>query len=855
MATQQKTDSQHTPMMQQYLRIKAQHPDTLVFYRMGDFYELFFDDAKKASQLLDITLTSRGKSAGQPIPMAGLPYHAAEGYIAKLIKVGESIVFCEQVGDPATSKGPVERKVMRTITPGTVTDEALLEDRKDNFLLAVCQSSQNYGLACLDLTSGKFILQEVKSEEQLLSEIERLDPAELLISEDYSLPIQIKEQKGLCKRPPWHFEVESSTQLILKQFDTHDLNGFGCEHLPTAISAAGCLLQYVKDTQQNALPHIQGISIEHCDDSIALDAASRKNLELDSHPSGELQYTLFGVLDKTSTAMGSRCLRRWLNRPLRSQIILNERYSCINSFLVDQLYLAIQTNLRQVGDIERISSRIALKSARPRDLIVLRNTLDVLPQLQEQLVDIENPHIEQFKQKIAEQPELSTLLHQAIIENPPVLIRDGGVIASGYNQELDELRDLSQNADQFLIDMENREKQATGISNLKVNYNRIHGYYIEISRLQTDKVPDHYTRKQTLKSVERYITSELKSFEDKVLSAREKSLVFEKKLYEDLLNRITESLSTLQLCAQALAELDVLVNFAERASTLNLCQPELEKKPGILIEGGRHLVVEQVSENPFVANDVSFNNQRKMLIITGPNMGGKSTYMRQTALIVLMIHIGCFVPARATSCGPIDKIFTRIGASDDLASGRSTFMVEMSETANILHNATANSLILMDEIGRGTSTFDGLSLAWACAIHLAKQTKAFSLFATHYFELTSLADEYKNIINVHLDAKEHGDKIVFLHSVKEGPASQSYGLQVASLAGVPDSVISNAKTKLQQLEDNAYIEQQTESGTNQLDLFSTKECHPVVCLLEESNPDELSPRQALDLLYRLKEFV
>ena len=855
MATQQKSDSQHTPMMQQYLRIKAQHPDTLVFYRMGDFYELFFDDAKKASQLLDITLTSRGKSAGQPIPMAGLPYHAAEGYIAKLIKVGESIVFCEQVGDPATSKGPVERKVMRTITPGTVTDEALLEDRKDNFLLAVCQSSQNYGLACLDLTSGKFILQEVKSEEQLLSEIERLDPAELLISEDYSLPIQIKEQKGLCKRPPWHFEVESSTQLILKQFDTHDLSGFGCEHLPTAISAAGCLLQYVKDTQQNALPHIQGISIEHCDDSIALDAASRKNLELDSHPSGELQYTLFGVLDKTSTAMGSRCLRRWLNRPLRSQIILNERYSCINSFLVDQLYLAIQTNLRQVGDIERISSRIALKSARPRDLTVLRNTLDVLPQLQEQLVDIENPHIEQFKQKIAEQPELSTLLHQAIIENPPVLIRDGGVIASGYNQELDELRDLSQNADQFLIDMENREKQATGISNLKVNYNRVHGYYIEVSRLQTDKVPDHYTRKQTLKSVERYITSELKSFEDKVLSAREKSLVFEKALYENLLNRITESLSTLQLCAQALAELDVLVNFAERASTLNLCQPELEKKPGILIEGGRHLVVEQVSENPFVANDVSFNNQRKMLIITGPNMGGKSTYMRQTALIVLMIHIGCFVPAKTVSCGPVDKIFTRIGASDDLASGRSTFMVEMSETANILHNATANSLILMDEIGRGTSTFDGLSLAWACAVHLAKQTKAFTLFATHYFELTSLADEYKNIINVHLDAKEHGDKIVFLHSVKNGPASQSYGLQVASLAGVPDSVISNAKTKLQQLEDSAYIEQQTESGTNQLDLFSTKECHPVVCLLEESNPDELSPRQALELLYRLKEFV
>ncbi len=845
----------HTPMMQQYLRIKSQHPDTLVFYRMGDFYELFFDDARKAAELLDITLTSRGKSAGEPIPMAGLPYHAAEGYIARLIKQGESVVFCEQVGDPATSKGPVERKVMRVVTPGTVTDEALLEDRKDNLLVSISVSSQIYGIACLDLTSGKFILQEVKSEEQLLSEIERLDPAELLYSEDLSLPSALKKISGLCKRPPWHFEIDSATQLILKQFKTHDLGGFGCEHLSIAICAAGCLLQYVKETQQSALPHIQGISVEHSDDSIALDASSRRNLELDYHPTGQLKYTLFGVLDKTSTAMGSRCLRRWINRPLRSQLILKGRYACITSFLQKQLYVEIQDSLRQVGDIERISSRIALKSARPRDLIILRNTLAILPTLQNQLTDSNNQHIELLKQHISEQPELLALLQQALIENPPVLIRDGGVIAAGYNQELDDLRDLSQNADQFLIDMENSEKAATGISNLKVNYNRVHGFYIEVSRLQSDKVPEHYIRKQTLKSVERYITEELKAFEDKVLSAREKSLSFEKSLYEDLLTRITESLPAIQLCASALAELDVLVTFAERADTLNLCLPTLTEKPGIEIEGGRHLVVEQVSDIPFVANDVSFNNQRKMLIITGPNMGGKSTYMRQTALITLMIHIGCFVPAKSVSCGPIDKIFTRIGASDDLASGRSTFMVEMSETANILHNATANSLILMDEIGRGTSTFDGLSLAWACAVHLAKQTKAFTLFATHYFELTSLPEEYKNIQNVHLDAMEHGDKIVFLHSVKDGPASQSYGLQVASLAGVPASVIDNAKAKLQQLEDSAYIDQQQDSGTNQLDLFSTKECHPAVCLLEEISPDNLSPREALDMLYKLKGFV
>ncbi|MEO1881945.1 MAG: DNA mismatch repair protein MutS [Methylococcales bacterium] len=855
MSSNKKTSNQHTPMMQQYLGIKSQHPDHLVFYRMGDFYELFFDDAKKAAELLNITLTSRGQSAGQPIPMAGIPHHAAENYVAKLIKQGESVVFCEQIGDPATSKGPVERKVLRTVTPGTVTDEALLEDRKDNFLLAISVNAQTTGIACLDLGSGKFVLQEVNSEEQLLAEIERLNPAELLFSEDFVLPVQLKDRTGLCKRPPWHFELESATQLILRQFNTHDLSGFGCEHLVTAVCAAGCLLQYVKDTQQTALPHIQGIAIEHLDESIALDACSRRNLELDSHPSGNLQFTLYGVLDKTSTAMGSRCLRRWINRPLRSQIILNGRYACINSFLQDQRFHDIQSSLRQVGDIERISSRIALKSARPRDLCVLRNTLSILPQLQAQLAHTDNPHIESIKQNTAEQPELLALLATAIIDNPPVLIRDGGVIATGYNQELDDLRHLSQNADQFLIDMENREKAATGISNLKVNYNRVHGYFIEVSRLHSDKVPEHYSRKQTLKSVERYITTELKSFEDTVLSARGKSLAFEKTLYDELLNQINEKLPALQRCASTLAELDVLVTFAERSQTLNLCQPLLTEKQGLEIEGGRHLVVEQVSDIPFVANDAHFNHQRKMLIITGPNMGGKSTYMRQTALIVLLLHIGCFAPAKSVCCGPIDKIFTRIGASDDLASGRSTFMVEMSETANILHNATANSLILMDEIGRGTSTFDGLSLAWACAVHLARHTKAYTLFATHYFELTSLADEHKNIQNVHLDAMEHGDKIVFLHAVKSGPASQSYGLQVAALAGVPKPVIDNAKNKLQQLEDQAYMEQQHESGISQLDLFSSKECHPAVCLLEEIKPDDLSPRQALDMLYRLKGLV
>ena len=855
MSIKQKITDQHTPMMQQFLRIKADHLDTLLFYRMGDFYELFFDDAKKASQILDITLTARGQSAGAPIPMAGIPYHAAEGYLAKLLRHGESIAICEQIGDPATSKGPVERKVVRIVTPGTVTDDALLEDRKDNLLVAISLIDKKYGIASLDVTSGRFILQEVHSEDQLLSELSRLKPAELLFSEDWSLPHNIQQRTGLCRRPPWHFDQDSARQRVLAQFKTLDLKGFGCDDMSVAVAAAGALLQYVKDTQQSALPHIQGISTESSADSILLDAATRRNLELDYHPSGQIELTLLGVLDKTSTSMGSRCLRRWINRPLRDHQTLNRRYSCVGQLLLNTQYKALQTLLRQVGDIERISSRIALRSARPRDLVVLRNSLAVLPSLQQTLVIEDADRLLKLSQLMGEQPQLLSLLQSAIIDNPPVLIRDGGVIASGYNQALDELRDLSQNADQFLIDMENREKAATGISTLKVNYNRVHGYYIEISHLHADKIPPHYTRKQTLKGAERYITEELKSFEDKVLSAKEKSLSFEKALYDALLDELALSLIPLQQCAAALAELDVLVTFAERADTLNLSQPILTAKTGLTIEAGRHIVIEQVSDIPFVANDLLFSDQRRMLVITGPNMGGKSTYMRQAALLVLMAHIGCYVPAKSMSCGPIDKIFTRIGASDDLASGRSTFMVEMTETANILHNATAQSLILMDEIGRGTSTFDGLSLAWACADYLAKETKAFTLFATHYFELTTLADEQKTIHNVHLDAMEYGDKIVFLHTVKEGAANQSYGLQVASLAGVPRSVIENAKIKLRHLEELAYSEQQAVVGANQFDLFSSNTFHPAVILLDDVKPDDLSPRQALDLIYKLKTLL
>ncbi|MFZ2724686.1 MAG: DNA mismatch repair protein MutS [Methylococcaceae bacterium] len=1276
----------HTPMMQQYLRIKADYPDTLVFYRMGDFYEMFFEDAKKAAQLLDITLTKRGNSAGAPIAMAGVPYHAVEGYIAKLLRLGQSVALCEQIGDPATSKGPVERKVVRVITPGTVTDEALLEERKDNLLVAIHaflpprQSQVIYGIASLDVTSGRFMVQQVHSEEALLSELARLNPAELLFNEEWTLPTSLKSRSGLCRRPPWHFDYASARAILLEQFQVLDLQGFACEHLTVAIASAGALLKYVQDTQKSALPHIQSLRTENRSDSIELDAASRRHLELDYHPSGQLQYTLFGVLDKTATAMGSRCLRRWLNRPLRDQAQLKQRYDCIASLLNDKLYQTLQNELRQIGDIERISTRIALKTARPRDLIVLRDSLACLPQLRQTIATSEQVALIQFNERIKEQPDILSLLRLAIIDNPPMLIRDGGVLADGYNAQLDELRGLSQNADSFLSDLETRERAATGIATLKVNYNRVHGYYIEISHAQSAKVPSHYRRKQTLKGVERYLTEELKAFEDKVLSAKDKALSFEKYLYEQLLVTLTGAIADLQQCATALAELDTLTNFAERADSLNLSPPSLSDKAGIHIEAGRHIVIEQVSDTPFIANDMQLSPTRRMLMITGPNMSGKcltedsliftskgivtlgslqpsdmpidsfapienlqvkslqqlqsashfyeggeqdtikitsrfgytiegtaehklyvrtpeateewrrmgdltgdeflildrhadlwgnkialdnieaslpqqltidlayliglligdgnllnkdtiefisddepllsafqniifkifnqrvkyksarhyvlyspsireffaqlgldyvktiekqvphsiltapkehviaflqglfdsdgtvesrngyvglftsspaigrqvqllllnmgivsilrrketpyndgytlfiygeysiafhkqisfrllrkkeranlitrahhpnvgipylddilymmkqrilstpnkvqslsknkpisaifyvylqkkanisyrllgrlidychlngiacdelevihennyfyqsikliekgrarvcdlsvanehayvangffshnSTYMRQAALIVLMAHIGSYVPAKSLICGAVDKIFTRIGASDDLANGRSTFMVEMSETANILHNATAKSLILMDEIGRGTSTFDGLALAWACAEHLAKETKAFTLFATHYFELTALAQEQKAVHNVHVSAMEHGDSIIFLHAIKTGAASQSYGLQVAALAGVPKVVIEQAKAKLMQLENHAYSEQQHKSGLNQLDLFTNDDNHPVLALLDEIKPDELTPKQALVLLYKLKD--
>ncbi|MBL0163302.1 MAG: DNA mismatch repair protein MutS [Xanthomonadales bacterium] len=845
--------------MRQFFAAKKEHPDVLMFFRMGDFYELFYDDARKAARLLDITLTQRGSSAGAPIPMAGVPHHAAEGYLAKLVRLGESVAICEQIGDPALAKGLVERKVVRIVTPGTVTDEALLEERRDNLLLSIAAAKSGFGMAWVDLTTGRFLISEVANAESLAAELARLQPVETLIAEDGAWPKFVTALPGLRKRAPWHFDAETGRRELCRFFGTRDLSGFGADGFSLAIGAAGCLLGYVEETQKSALPHLSGIAIENASETIALDAATRRNLELDVHASGNREFTLLGVLDATVTPMGARNLHRWVNRPLRDHAVLNRRLQAIESLIDSGCNEGLRNELRGIGDLERILARVALRSARPRDLSTLRDGLARTPILRERLAGTDSPLLGHLLDQLGEHAQTAAYLSAATVEQPPALQRDGGVIRDGFDAELDELRALATNADQFLIDFEEREKIASGIPTLKVGYNRVHGYYIEISKGQSDKAPTHYTRRQTIKGAERYITEELKAFEDKVLSARERSLMRERALYEDLLDYLAERLAELKSAASAVAELDTLASLADRAYALDWNRPQLSGTNGIHIERGRHPVVEQVREEPFEPNDLEFNDSRRMLIVTGPNMGGKSTYMRQNALIVLLAHIGSFVPATSAVIGPIDRIFTRIGAGDDLSRGQSTFMVEMSETANILHNATEHSLVLMDEIGRGTSTYDGLSLAQACATWLATHNRAFTLFATHYFELTRLANDYPGIANVHLDAVEYGEQLVFMHAVKEGPANRSFGLQVAALAGLPKAVIADARATLAGLETSGGDIRQTTASTHgsspQLGLFAPPAPSPVEEVMRALDPDSMSPREALDALYRMRKML
>ena len=874
----QDKSQEHTPLMKQFFAAKAEYPDLLLFFRMGDFYELFYDDARKAARLLDITLTQRGNSAGAPIPMAGVPHHAYESYLARLVALGESVAICEQIGDPALAKGLVERKVVRVVTPGTVTDEALLNERRDTLLMAIVRGRKGYGLAWADLAGGRFIVNEVDGDDGLEAELARLEPAEILLPDEDGWPEFLQGRHGLRRRAPWLFDPDNGRRQLLQFFQVRDLNGFGIEHLPLATGAAAALLGYVEETQKQRLPHLGAIRTESAGDAIAMNAATRRHLELDSRVDGDTGNTLLGVLDTTITPMGGRLLRRWLHRPLRDRRVVGERHQAVEHLIEHALDAPLRERFRALGDMERILTRVALRSARPRDLSTLRDALALLPDIRHTLagaasdasVLAASPRLSELAAALGEHDDIAALLARAIAPHPALKLVDGGVIADGFDADLDELRRLSTHADQFLVDLEARERERSGIATLKVGYNRVHGYYIEISKGQADRAPVHYTRRQTLTNAERYITEELKNFEDKVLSARERSLAREKALYEDLLDALNRHLEPLKRCAAALSELDVLAAFAERAQALDWSRPSLVDEPGLHIERGRHPVVEAVRAEPFEPNDLHLDEQRRMLIITGPNMGGKSTYMRQNALIVLLAHIGSFVPATRARIGPIDRILTRIGAGDDLARGQSTFMVEMAETSYILHHATSQSLVLMDEIGRGTSTYDGLALADAVARHLAGQNRCYTLFATHYFELTALADAAADsgatgIANVHLDAVEHhdrerGDTLVFMHAVKDGPADRSFGLQVAALAGLPRSTVAQARRRLAELEQRgreshaSTMAPQALDAPQQIGLFA-----PATSAAQEAlaalDPDELTPRQALEALYRLKRLL
>lgn len=845
----------HTPMMQQYLGIKKDYPNTLLFYRMGDFYELFFEDAHKAAKFLGITLTHRGESNGNPIPMAGVPYHAAEQYLAKLVKSGESVAICEQVGE-VPAKGPVKREVTRIITPGTLSDEAFLSERQDNLLAALIETKAGFVFAYLDLSRGKIGIIPNLDTENLYAELERLKPSEILIPEENNYKLGNSFHFNL--RPSFEYSPVTNNKVLSDHFKVQDTKSLGLNESQSI--TAGILLQYIKLTQKSEQLPIQHIQVEESGNTILLDAATRRNLEIDINLQGGSEFTLASIMDHTATPMGSRLVKRWLNGPVRDHTTLNFRQNIISEFLRTEIFTDLQEHLREIADLERILMRIGLKTARPRDLSQLRLSLEALPTLKNVLAAPSSAFLHDLAAPLEEHAELLNLLSKAIIENPPMLIRDGGVIATGFDEELDTLRNLSANLDQFLLDLEARERARTGLNYLKVAYNKVSGFYIEISKGEADKAPPEYIRRQTIKNSERFITPELKSFEDKILSSRERALAREKQLYEELIESISGYLLSLQDLAERLSTIDALANFAERAKTLKLCRPVLSNTPCIEIEKGRHPVVESVLEGHFIPNDCALDPNRKMLIITGPNMGGKSTYMRQTALITLLAYVGSYVPAKACTLGPIDRIFTRIGASDDLASGRSTFMVEMTETANILRHATAQSLVLVDEIGRGTSTYDGLSLAMAVAEHLAQKNQSYTLFATHYFELTDLPNENSHIHNVHLNAVEHQDQIIFMHEIKQGPASRSYGLQVASLAGVPLDVIDRAKIHLKKLEETAHLtdkkplKPKTPEPTFP-DLFSNLEpfAHPVIEELKTLNVDECSPRQALDLLYKFKQ--
>ncbi len=850
-------ETSHPPMIRQYLSIKADYPNDLLFYRMGDFYELFFEDAVVAADLLEITLTSRGKNRGTPIPMCGVPFHAVDNYLSRLVAMGRSAVICEQVGDPNATRGPVERRVQRIVTPGTLTEESLLDATHESVLMAINTYAAKHhyaGVAWINLSTGLFSVAATRSRTELSTLVDSVRPTEVLVPEgakekwDNATPRQLD---------PLRFDSALGTSMLANHFGTKDLTGFGIAKLDLVVGAAAAALTYAQEACRQPLDFIEAIRL-HSDSSILhMDAQTRRNLEIDRRIQSSDQHgTLFDVVDFTATPMGSRLVRHWLNEPCRDIEIVRARHEVVEGLLEQRMSDSLAKTLRPVGDLQRIVTRIAMGTATPRDLVRTKVAIQCHSQVLELIEKLDLPNEIEALAQHSGLNKVRNLIERAIVDEPPATSREGGMIAQGFDAALDELRAVRSEASNYLQDLEQRERDRTGVPTLRVGHNRVHGYYIELTRAQSSEVPDDYVRRQTLKNTERFVTQELWEFEEKYLRSESDALEREKRLYADLVATIGESAKQLRQAADALARIDVLNGFAEAAREHGYIRPEFTDSSSLSIEDGKHPVLSAGPGLDFVPNSIDMHEFRRMLVVTGPNMGGKSTYMRQTALIVILAYAGSFVPAKRAVIGPIDGIFTRIGASDDLSGGQSTFMVEMTETANILHNATSSSLVLLDEIGRGTSTYDGLALALAIAHSMAQTVRAFTLFSTHYFELTALAQKLETVHNVHLNAVEHNRKVVFLHSVEDGPASQSYGIHVARLAGIPGRVLQHARNQLHKLEQLAI-----KSGeSNYIDLFEEHlehedYDHPAIERLRQTDLDELSPRAAHELLYELLETI
>lgn len=873
--------TEYTPMMQHYLKTHEEYKDCILFYRLGDFYEMFFDDAKVVSKELELTLTGKSCGAEERAPMCGIPYHAAETYLTRLVKKGYKVAICEQVEDPKLAKGMVKREVTRVVTPGTTLNAQALDETKNNYIMCIAYIGDHYGISSADITTGDYYVTEVDSERKLLDEVNKYQPTEIICNEAFYISgIDIDDMKNrmgivIYSLDAWYFSDETAQMTLKDHFKVRDLEGLGLADYDSGVVAAGALLKYLYETQKTTLSNLVAIHPYTTGKFMIIDSSTRRNLELvETLREKQKRGSLLWVLDKTRTAMGARTLRSFVEQPLIERTEIEERYDAIDEFNTNAITREeIREYLNPVYDLERLITRVTYQTANPRDLIAFRNSIHMLPPIKTLMSDFQSPLLKRLYEQLDTLDELYELIERSITEEPPLTLHDGGILKEGYNEEVDRLRKAKTDGKSWLADLEAKEREKTGIKNLKIKYNKVFGYYLEVTNSFKDMVPDYFTRKQTLANAERFITPELKELEDVILGAEDKLIVLEYELFREVRQKVADEVVRIQKTAKAVAQIDVFASLATVAEQNNYCRPKLNEKGLIDIKDGRHPVVERMIQNEmFVANDTYLDNgSNRVSIITGPNMAGKSTYMRQSALIVLMAQIGSFVPAKSAKIGIVDRIFTRVGASDDLASGQSTFMVEMSEVANILRNATSNSLLILDEIGRGTSTFDGLSIAWAVVEHISnpKLLGAKTLFATHYHELTELEGKLSGVNNYCIAVKEKGDDIVFLRKIVKGGADRSYGIQVAKLAGVPDSVITRAKELAEELGDadiTAKAREISAAGAKpkqkkkkydqvdleQMSLFDTVSDQDILQELNEVDVSTMTPVEALNTIYRLQ---